>query len=400
MDTEGIGALDEDSNHDSRIFSLAVLISSYFIYNSVGAIDESALQNLSLVVNLTKHIHIRSQQNEETTSEEYGAYFPSFLWVVRDFSLKLENAEGETITSKEYIEAALQIQKGFSDIIEDKNRIRRLLKDFFKDRDCCTLVRPTINEEDLQNLESKEFEDLRLEFVEQIVQLRKKILGRCKIKSLNGKNLNGEMLANLIEAYVKAINYGAVPSIENAWTYICKTECTKSLQNAQDIYDKILLSSVSNRFPISEEELKMFHNEAKEAALEHFQVRAVGEEKESYLRQLKESLKEKISALKSDNEVETQRRASEFLSETYAIIDSKLKKGEFKTFLDYEKNMRSFQKYFLEHGPDGPCRREILLDFSLNKLASASDFFVKSISNELEMIEQTQSDRIAQLETV
>lgn len=43
MDTEGLGALDEDSNHDVRIFSLAILLSSYFIYNSVGNIDENAL---------------------------------------------------------------------------------------------------------------------------------------------------------------------------------------------------------------------------------------------------------------------------------------------------------------------------------------------------------------------
>jgi len=34
VDSEGLGALDEDSNHDMRIFSLAILLSSYFIYNS------------------------------------------------------------------------------------------------------------------------------------------------------------------------------------------------------------------------------------------------------------------------------------------------------------------------------------------------------------------------------
>jgi hypothetical protein len=56
VDSEGIGGLDEDNNHDMRIFSLALLLSSYFIYNSTGSIDENALNNLSLVVNLTKHI--------------------------------------------------------------------------------------------------------------------------------------------------------------------------------------------------------------------------------------------------------------------------------------------------------------------------------------------------------
>ena len=73
MDTEGLGALDEDSNHDVRIFSLAILISSYFLYNSVGSIDENALQNLSLVINLTKHIHLRSTGvTEEIDPEEYA----------------------------------------------------------------------------------------------------------------------------------------------------------------------------------------------------------------------------------------------------------------------------------------------------------------------------------------
>ena len=43
IDSEGLGALDEDSNHDVRIFSLAILLSSSFIYNSVGSIDENAL---------------------------------------------------------------------------------------------------------------------------------------------------------------------------------------------------------------------------------------------------------------------------------------------------------------------------------------------------------------------
>jgi len=88
LDTEGLGALDEDSNHDVRIFSLAILLSSSFIYNSVGSIDENALQNLSLVINLTKHIQIKSAGiQEDIDPEEYAKYFPSFMWVVRDFTL-------------------------------------------------------------------------------------------------------------------------------------------------------------------------------------------------------------------------------------------------------------------------------------------------------------------------
>lgn len=60
VDTEGLGATDVDQNHDVRIFTLAILLSSYFIYNSMGNIDENALNQLNLVVNLTKNIQLKS----------------------------------------------------------------------------------------------------------------------------------------------------------------------------------------------------------------------------------------------------------------------------------------------------------------------------------------------------
>ena len=56
IDSEGIGAFDEDQNHDSKIFLFTLLLSSYFIYNSMGTIDENAIQNLSLIINLSKQL--------------------------------------------------------------------------------------------------------------------------------------------------------------------------------------------------------------------------------------------------------------------------------------------------------------------------------------------------------
>lgn len=74
---------------------------SVFIYNSRGALDEESITNLSLVVQLTKHIRITAKQNsqvlddeEDDDSEEFSKFFPYFLWVLRDFSLKLETEDG------------------------------------------------------------------------------------------------------------------------------------------------------------------------------------------------------------------------------------------------------------------------------------------------------------------
>lgn len=39
MDTEGTDSLEKDAENDTKIFTLSLLIASYFMYNSVGNID-------------------------------------------------------------------------------------------------------------------------------------------------------------------------------------------------------------------------------------------------------------------------------------------------------------------------------------------------------------------------
>jgi len=52
-----------------------------------------------------------------------------------------------------------------SDAVEAKNRIRRLVTQFFQDRDCHTLIRPIEDEQQLQLLNDIDDENLRGEFV-------------------------------------------------------------------------------------------------------------------------------------------------------------------------------------------------------------------------------------------
>ena len=98
---------------------------------------------------------------------------------------------GAPIQAREYLEQALEIQKGSSDAIENKNKIRRMLKHFFKDRDCFTMVRPVESEDNLQNLLNLHDACLRPEFLEQASTLRNKILRKVKAKRIKGKQLDG-----------------------------------------------------------------------------------------------------------------------------------------------------------------------------------------------------------------
>lgn len=82
--------LPQTAQYSTQIFSLAVLLSSLFIYNQMGGIDESALDRLSLVTEMTKHIRVKAGKADDAGVGNLGDFAPSFLWLLRDFYLKLE----------------------------------------------------------------------------------------------------------------------------------------------------------------------------------------------------------------------------------------------------------------------------------------------------------------------
>ena len=236
IDTEGLGAYDEEINHDSKIFLIAVLISSLFIFNSFGAIDEMAINSLSFVLNLSKTIKIKSV-NKEDNEEELAEYFPTLLWLLRDFSLKLEDKDGNVITEKQYLEQALENISGTSDIVEEKNRVRNLIKAYFPEKDCFVMVRPVEKESDLQNLQNLPDYRLRKEFVEQAKIFRNKVMKKIKPKTFRKKVLSGYMLIELIQSILDSINGGSIPVIENSWKYVLQNECIK---NSKEVINKFV----------------------------------------------------------------------------------------------------------------------------------------------------------------
>ena len=66
-------------------------------------IDESVLENLALVLNFAKKV-----QSKYNDINSYENNFPSFLWVLRDFSLELIDNPGNEITTKQYLENPLK----------------------------------------------------------------------------------------------------------------------------------------------------------------------------------------------------------------------------------------------------------------------------------------------------
>jgi hypothetical protein len=143
IDSEGLSSCDQDGTADSNLFALSVLLSSLLIYNSMGAIDEGSIDCLAVVSHISKLLQGKVQ-GEAVPAEGSS---PDFYWVLRDFSLQLllkyicmACSNGTPITEDEYLENSLKSNKSSSD---EHNKIRKALMNFFPNRHCCSLIRPT-----------------------------------------------------------------------------------------------------------------------------------------------------------------------------------------------------------------------------------------------------------------
>ncbi|PSC76322.1 interferon-induced guanylate-binding 1-like [Micractinium conductrix] len=272
LDTEGIDAYDQTGQYSTQIFSLAVLLSSLFVFNQMGGIDEAALDRLSLVTEMTKHIRVRASGGNDDSASELASFTPKFLWLLRDFYLRLEE-DGRQVTPRDYLETALQPLHGTGRAVEAKNQIRESIKSLFPDRDCFTLVRPVNDEDELARLDELPSGQMRPEFREGLHRLTQLIFSKAQPKRLGTQILSGPMLAGLTEAYVTAINNGAVPTIATAWQGVAEAESRRASDAAVAAYTQTFREDV----PTEEAPLEAEHQHALMAAQKAFGEIAIGD---------------------------------------------------------------------------------------------------------------------------
>ncbi|KTG18815.1 hypothetical protein cypCar_00017310 [Cyprinus carpio] len=200
LDTEGLGDVEKgDEKHDTWIFCLAVLLSSTLVYNSLGVIDNTALEKLhaecSYVTELTENIRVKAKVGQhEEESADFMRVFPSFVWAVRDFTLELKRGD-KLITSDEYLEGALKPKTGSSPQTAQFNLPRNCLRQFFAVRKCFVFPRPA-STQNMRRMEQLTEEELESEFLEQANNFccyvynnaePKTVTGGCTLTGTGGK---------------------------------------------------------------------------------------------------------------------------------------------------------------------------------------------------------------------
>ena len=382
VDTEGLGSTNRSSTHDSRIFALALLLSSFFVYNSRGVIDGQAIEDLSLVTNLTQVIQAKSSESESGDGSNLAQFFPTFMWIVRDFTLKLVDDKGAKISSSQYLENCLAPQEGFSDSIVSKNRIRELICSFFRERDCLTMVRPAEGEEVLRDLSSQPLSSLRPEFQKAIAQFKAKVEGGSRPKQMMGRILNGDMLVTLVKSYVTALNSGGVPVISSAWERVLATQCQDAKIAALALYDEDMKSglvSLRQKFdsnsgvcPVPDEMLSKIHDAAKNNAKKCFWSKVSTRDDDKAI-ETAAKLKDELRKLLENATVENL-SASEQASEAYLtdLTKSVMNRSSSSSFLSpYAANDRIVI-------PSASVMKEVLSDMGSKIDAAVSKMKMQS----------------------
>lgn len=225
VDTEGIDSLDVDDAHDAKIFTLALLLSTSFIYNSTGHIDEAALQTLSLMTRVTENVRLHADSSEED-SQDISAHMPRFYWVLRDFSLRIVDKGGTPLTPDQYLENALDTGGA-----EGKCQVRGAIRKHFPSRHLLTLQRPATDDSNTQMLEDRPM-SVSGKFSAAVEAMRRRVFDESAPISAAGRTLSGAMFAELCRYLVRTVQGAGVPVIRDSWTMIASV-------HARDLKDAL-----------------------------------------------------------------------------------------------------------------------------------------------------------------
>ena len=236
IDSEGTNSTDlSTKTYDSKIFALIVLISSLFIYNTHGNIDERSIGDLALAAHISNTVATNVMEDKEMMLNQLA---PKFIWVLRDFVLdKIDPETGKEISSNEYLEICLRNKLlNKNGIGMENNLIRENIIKYFKERECVTLPRPVDQEEDLHKLDEIPFDKLKPNFRSEFLNLKNKVYENSKVKRIGNKKINGPILVGLLTQFINSLNSKIIPNINTAIENIIINEIEKNYEKCKKIW--------------------------------------------------------------------------------------------------------------------------------------------------------------------
>ncbi|XP_066232827.1 guanylate-binding protein 1-like [Saccopteryx leptura] len=371
LDTEGLGDVEKgDNQNDSWIFALAILLSSTFVYNSVGNINQQAMDQLHYVTELTDRIRATSSPaaKQVEDSADFVSFFPDFVWTLRDFSLKLE-ANGKPISADEYLQNSLKLGKGTSQKDKNFNVSRLCIRKFFPSRKCFIFNLPT-DWEKLDQLGTLQDDELNCKFVQQATVFCSYIFNNSKIKTLpGGIEVNGPRLKSMVLSYVEAIRSGELPCMENAVLALAQIENSAAVQKAIAHYEQQMGQKV--QLPTETlQELLDLHRAIEKEAIEVFMKNSFKDVDHLFQKELAAQLEKKRDDFCKQNVKASSDRCSALLKDIFNPLEENIKQGIYCKPGGYRllnQKMEELKKKYLRESRKAIQSEEILQTYLKSK---------------------------------
>jgi len=216
LDVEGSGAYDAQSQHDMQLMVVALMMSSYFIYNTKGAFDSKALEELEFILELTERLQVSPGDDD---NDDLYKCFPKFMWLLRDVHLlPVMPGTGETVSARTFFqEVVLKKARGRKREARHQNEIRELFQELFQDFNAFTLPSPA-SSETLAKIGILPRSHLFPKFTSRLAEFRQLVMSEIDVKTIysphsptgeEGGQLipcNGPRLARWIEVFVEQVS--------------------------------------------------------------------------------------------------------------------------------------------------------------------------------------------------
>uniref|UniRef100_A0A8C1JRF8 GB1/RHD3-type G domain-containing protein n=1 Tax=Cyprinus carpio TaxID=7962 RepID=A0A8C1JRF8_CYPCA len=399
LDTEGLGDVEKgDEKHDTWIFCLAVLLSSTLVYNSLGVIDNTALEKLHYVTELTENIRVKAKVGQhEEESADFMRVFPSFVWAVRDFTLELKRGD-KLITSDEYLEGALKPKTGSSPQTAQFNLPRNCLRQFFAVRKCFVFPRPA-STQNMRRMEQLTEEELESEFLEQANNFCCYVYNNAEPKTVTGGcTLTGTALGNLAEVYVEAIRSGNVPCLENAVVSLAKIQNVRAVDEALQFYMIEMLKMAL--LPMRPEELSDIHTDVEKKAIEVFITMSFNDNDQIYQRELMGKIHDEYQQLLQQNQEESIKQCKAVLHEVFDTLEkgvfdgSYLKSGGYRQYRDMLGHLTNDYR---ARTRSQIMEKDALLQKNLQEQASHMQRQIDSLRSEMNKEEKSKPSTVSRI---
>ncbi|XP_043076971.1 guanylate-binding protein 1 [Puntigrus tetrazona] len=374
LDTEGLGDVAKgDEKHDTWIFCLAVLLSSTLVYNSLGVIDNTALEKLHYITELTENIRVKAEVDQhEDESEDFMQVFPSFVWAVRDFTLELKRGD-QVITSDEYLEGALKLKPGSSPQTVQYNLPRSCLRKFFAVRKCFVFPRPA-STQNMRRMEELTEKELESEFLEQANTFCCYIYENTEPKTVTGgRTITGTALGNLAEVYIEAIRSGKIPCLENAVVSLAKIQNVRAVDEALQFYMTEMFSMA--QLPTRPEELSDIHTDAEKKAIEVFITMSFNDNDQIYQQELMGKIYSEYQEMCQQNHEASRIQCEEVLREVFDELEKSVSNGSYLKpggYQQYRDSLRHLTSDYRERTHSQIMSEEVLSTYLRAKEAAGN----------------------------